>query len=168
MTITTPAASPARARVVEEIKDLMTSGRWRASKSHKELAEKHGLSQRYVKDLATQAGNELHALMIGKTEEEQDAARARILARMEALREDALARTRTYVNKEGEVSSYPDPDFKVALDVDKAELETFGLKAPVKRQEVAPDEVAKMSREEKIAAHKQALAELEGEKEGMH
>lgn len=147
--------TPARARVVEEIKDLMTAGQWRASKSHKELAEKHGLSEVWVKQLATQAGHELHALMVGKTEEERDAARARILGRMEALRDMALQADR--------------PDFRTALEIDKAELETFGLKAPTKTQQVDPDSIAKMTREEKIAAHRQALAELEAEgKDGMH
>jgi hypothetical protein len=44
----------------------------------------------------------------------------------------------------------------------------LGAFAPTRTQEVAPDEVAKMTREEKLAAHKKAIAELEAEGNEVH
>jgi hypothetical protein len=47
----------------------------------------------------------------------------------------------------------------------------LGLDAPTKTQDVPPDEVAKMSDEEKLAAHRKAAEELEQRiagKDGMH
>lgn len=58
---------------------------------------------------------------------------------------------------------------EAAIKVSKARRELIGLDAPTKVQEVPPDDVDKMTRDEKVAAHRQAIAELEAEgKDGMH
>lgn len=165
--------SHARARVFDEIIEMMTSCRWRASKSHAELAEKHNVSVHYVKKLATEAGRWINGLMAGENERERDAARGRILARMEALREDALSATRVFFTMAGERVEVPAPDRKLALDVDELELKTIGAMAPVKRQEVPAEGAAVKDLVKAVLADERVRAEvveqLKGEpKEEMH
>lgn len=61
---------------------------------------------------------------------------------------------------------------EAAIKVSKARRELKGLDAPTKTQAVEPDDIAKMSAEQKRDAHLKAAAELEQEmaegKDGMH
>lgn len=60
---------------------------------------------------------------------------------------------------------------EAAIKVSKARRELVGMDAPTKHQELPPDEVAKMTDEEKLAAHRKAAEELEQRiagKDGMH
>jgi hypothetical protein len=104
----------------------------------------------------------------------EDLVRAK-LAELEYIAKTAMAMQRPIVVAQGGqngsvVELYPAPDVKAARQAVRDYLEVLGAFNHTKRTvELAPDEIAKMSREEKLEAHRQAIAELEHEgKDGMH
>lgn len=137
---------PTNEQMRTHIAQLMIHGDWHGVTSRKELAEQWGVAERTVGDRALEASR-----AIGLNRD----IRGWVDEKIQQLEQDAaLAR---------ELGRPRDAAYCIEL-----QAKLLGAMAPVKRQDVPADEVAKMSREEKIAAHKQALAELEGEKEGMH
>lgn len=137
---------PTNEEMRAHIAQLMIHGDWHGVTTRKELAEQWGIAERTVGDRALEASRAigLNRDIKGWVDEkiqqlEQDANQARQLGR---------PRDAAYCTE--------------------LQAKLLGAMAPVKRQEVPGDEVSKMSREEKIAAHKQAIAELEGEGKEMH
>jgi hypothetical protein len=68
--VTSPARPLSRARAAEVdrlvagIADDMVSGKWQAGKSHRELAQREGVSVERVEDWATEAGRHLRLLQL--------------------------------------------------------------------------------------------------------
>ncbi len=136
---------------IDHIVRMMLSGDWAGSKSHKELAAGWGCHPRTVGDRAVvasgilkRAGGPLEDWVLGK------------LSELEHIKTEAMARE--------------PPLVKTAVDAIRLQMEVRGVFVK-KGAELPGDDVAKMSDAEKLAAHRQAVAELElkvGTNGGIH
>jgi len=135
----------------ERILEMMLHREWSPGASNKELAKEWGVAPRTVADRALEASR---AIRLASKKPVEDFV-AEAFAELDALLQEARA-----------LGKPRDAAYCIEL---KAKM--LGAFAPTKTQEVAPDEVAKMSDEEKLAAHRKAAEELEQKiagKDGMH
>lgn len=143
---------------VDHIVKMMLEGEWKGPRSRRELAAAWGCHERTVGDRAVSAAAVCRRL--GGPVEDMVQAK---LAELEHIAEVAMELQRPVVVA-GVVELYPAPDVKAARQAVRDYLEVLGAFNHVKRSvELPPDEVTKMTAAEKIAAHKQAIAELEAE-----
>lgn len=140
---------PTNEEMRAHIAQLMIHGDWHGGTSRKELAEQWGVAERTVGDRALEASRAigLNRDIKGWVDEkiqqlEQDAALARSLGKPR------------------------DAAYCIEL-----QAKLLGAMAPVKRQEMPADDYDKLTAAERIAKHREAIAEEEaklGEKDGMH
>ncbi len=128
---------------IDHIVKMMMGSEWRGAQSHRELAALWGCHPQTVYEMASKAsavlkriGGPLDGWVQGK------------LAELDEIKQVAMAQEK--------------PDCKAAAAAVKLQLEARGVFVK-KHQDVPADEVAKMSREQKLAAHKEAIAELEAQ-----
>lgn len=121
------SVSPARARPQEELDAIigmvmsdMCEGRWRTGASHREYAEKYGVTVSAVQDWASKA-----ALVLRKLRGDVDEVRDAILAGIEYCQKLALE-----VDKDGH------RDLKAALAALELRAKVFGAMAPTKVEQV--------------------------------
>lgn len=132
---------PTNEQMREHIAQMMIHGDWHGVTSRKKLADEWGCAERTVGDRALEASRAigLNRNIKGWVDE-----------KIQQLEQDAeLARS---------LGKPRDAAYCIEL-----QAKMLGALAPVKRTEVPPDEVSKMSREQKIEEHKKAIAELEAE-----
>lgn len=134
----------------ERIMAMMLHREWNPGKSHKELAEEWKVAPRTVSDRALEASRVIrHA---AKKPVEDFVAEALVELDSLAAEARALGKPR---------------DAAYCIELKGKMLGAFVTKV----QEVSGDEVSKMSDEEKLAAHRKAVAELElkvAERNGVH
>ncbi len=124
----------------EHIMTLMLHREWNPGASHKELAAKWGVAPRTVGDRALEASRVIR--LAAKKPVEDFVAEALVELDSLAAEARALGKPR---------------DAAYCIELKGKMLGAFVTKT----QEVPADEVAKMSDEEKLAAHRKAVAELE-------
>ncbi len=124
----------------EHIVAMILRKEWHPGAAHKALAEEWGCSVRTVSNRALEA---MHAVRVGLATTVKDWV-AQAFAELDALQEDArrLGKPR---------------DAAYCIELKGKMLGAFVTKT----QEVAPDEVSKMSDADKLAEHRKAVAELE-------
>jgi hypothetical protein len=119
---------------IDEILDLMVSGKWKTGATHRELAARWNLSISRVEELATEGNRVLRRLV--RADGSKETLLARTLCTIDALGEVALNRTRIRVVRgrngaEPTRALEPDPDVRSALEALKLKAALLGLYAPM-------------------------------------
>lgn len=138
---------------VQDCIEIMTAGEWVAGRSHKIVADKHGVSPATVKDWATSASRVIRALATV----DQGEIRTRILTGLERATELAFKQIGVTVTGE----EYSKPDIKGAVSALVAQAQILGL--ITNKHEVTSKPPATMSREEHRAALKKLQEEIAAE-----
>ena len=138
----------------EEIVRMMLYRQWFPGHSARDLAEKYGRTARQIHKLATEASR-----AISITSNVQGIVASKILE-LDGVIEKAMTRTgRTMAGEE-----FDNPDLKAAIAAIRVQLEAYGAIGARRKQTAAesseePTEYSKMSPQERIAKHLEAIEE---------
>jgi hypothetical protein len=152
-------SDPVRARAkqlrdtrVDHVADLMLSGAWRGTKTHRELAAKWEISVGAVADYAREASGVIRRAVSGSGGEE---IRSQILAGVEHVRRVAMRLKKPFKMGRDDYQLLPAPDVKAALMSYDLSAKLLGVTA-----QMMPD-WANLSEDEKWAKIDEAQARIE-------
>lgn len=139
---------------MDHVADLMLSGKWRGTKTHRELAAKWEISTGAVADYAREASSVIRRAVAGDGGEE---IRAQILAGVEHVRRVAMGLKKPMLVAKDHYELVNTPDVKAALQSYEIHARILGLEAPTKVEVTEKP----MSRRDLIKALRDELAILE-------
>lgn len=150
-------------RIRRRVYELMASGRWRGRISQREVAEEVGTTAMYVANITDEVSRELRSA-IGN---DKEALRAIVSAGLEAIREEARTRKRTFLRRDGTQVEVLDPDLPSALRAYELHIKMWGLDAPTEVRHVGSTDWDALSEDEKRIKIELAEQQIAALKSGL-